>query len=197
MSKIVFTDLDGTLTLRDTYHIFIFHNLTMRTIIKNSYALVKMGAGYLLGSLSKEQVKRASFAMFFDGYDTTQDLTKFVSKIPWNRVVLEQVNAKRAEGYQVILVTASPDIYLEAICEHLEYDGFLATKTFREGNYTTGIFDGAVCNFEEKKRRIQEFLENEKTTYTISYGNSSGDYEMLRLCDESYFVKKSDIKKFT
>lgn len=197
MNKIIFTDLDGTLTLRDTYHIFIFHNLTPIIVLKNSIGLINMGLKYIFGFMSKELVKRSSFKMFFSNYDTQKDIGNFVEKVPWNRKIKEIVDAKRREGYKVILVSASPDVYLPYICDYLGYDGFLATKTLRDGDKLTGLFDGEVCNHEEKTRRIQEYLGDYKPEHTISYGNSTGDYPMLAFCDESYFVKKSDIKRFS
>ena len=196
MKKIIFTDLDGTLTLRDSYHVFIFHNLTIGLVFKNAFGLLLMGVKYLTGLLSKEGVKRSSFEMFFTGYDVNKELQSFVEKISWNEKVINLVNAKKEEGYKVILVSASPDIYMPAIVQHLKYDGFLATKTLRNGEKLEGHFDGKVCNFDEKKRRILEYLGDERATHTISYGNSSGDFEMLSYCDDSYFVTKSKVEHF-
>jgi len=196
MKKIIFTDLDGTLTLRDTYHIFIFHNLTLMMILKNYIGIIMMGLKYIFGFMSKEEVKRSSFKMFFSNYNTKKDIGNFISKIPWNHKIKNIVDAKKNEGYKVMLVSASPDVYLPYICEYLGYDGFLATKTLKDGDNLTGFFDGAVCNHEEKTRRIKEYLGDNKPKHTLSYGNSLGDYPMLAFCDESYFVKKSDIKKF-
>ena len=196
MEKIVFTDLDGTLTLRDTYHIFIQHNITAPILFKNALPILLMVAKYFTGALSKEGLKRSSFKLFFTNYDTSKELESFVAKIPWNKSVLERVNAKKAEGYRVVLVSASPDFYLDAVVKELGYDGYLATKTLRKGELLEGSFDGAVCNFDEKKRRILEFLNGAKPEHTLSFGNSKGDFAMLSFCDESYFVKGSNIKAF-
>ena len=196
MHKIIFTDLDGTLTLRDTYHIFIFHNLTLFMVLRNAFGLIRLALGYIFGVISKEQVKRTSFKMFFTDYNTNTNLDKFITMIPWNKPVREIVDAKKAEGYKVILVSASPDVYLPAICEHLGCDGFLATKTLRNGTKLQGEFDGKVCNYDEKTRRIKEYLKDTKVDYTLSFGNSDGDYEMLNFCDESYFVTKAKIQNF-
>jgi len=196
MQKIIFTDLDGTLTLRDTYHIFIFHNLKFGLVFKNAFGLINLGIMYILGKTSKEQVKRSTFKMFFTDYDTTQNLDEFLTLIPWNKPVKKIVDAKQKEGYKVILVSASPDVYLPAITKYLGYDGFLATKTLRNGTKLQGEFDGKVCNFEEKTRRIRDYIGEEKLDYTLSFGNSEGDFEMLHFCDEAYFVKKAKITSF-
>ena len=196
MKKIIFTDLDGTLTLRDTYNIFIFHNITLSLSLKNALPVSLMTLKFLFGILNKEGVKRASFKMYFTNYDTKKDIGNFLNKIPWNKPVINRIKEKQADGYKVILVTASPDPYLHDICKHLGYDGFLATKTLHDNGILQGTFDGAVCNYDEKVTRIKEFLGTNKPSHTISFGNSKGDYPMLKFCDESYFVHKSNITKF-
>lgn len=196
MQKIIFTDLDGTLTLKDTYTKFVLQNLRVGVVVKNLYKLGSMVVKHQLKIYNDDDVKMNTFKMFFEGYDREATLDGFAQSIPWNRKVLELIEAKRQEGYKVIIVTASPDIYVKYVCDYLGYDGFISTKTKESGRYLCGSFDGRVCNFEEKPKRILEFLDGIKPEHTISYGNSSGDFAMLEFCDESYFVKKKDIKRY-
>ena len=196
MQKIIFTDLDGTLTLKDTYTKFVLQNLRVGVVVKNLYKLGSMVVKHQLKIYNDDDVKMNTFKMFFEGYDREATLDGFAQSIPWNRKVLELIEAKRQEGYKVIIVTASPDIYVKYVCDYLGYDGFISTKTMESGRYLCGAFDGRVCNFEEKPKRILEFLDGIKPEHTISYGNSSGDFAMLEFCDESYFVKKKDIKRY-
>ena len=196
MNKIIFTDLDGTLTLKDTYTKFVLRHLKVNTVLKNIFVLLGMAIKHTFKLINDDDVKKTTFGIFFTGYDKESDVGTFIKDIPWNTKVLELIEAKRNEGYKVIIVTASPDVYVKHVCEYLKYDGFIATKTLDDGKYLTGAFDGEVCNFKEKPKRIEEFLAGEKPEHTISYGNSSGDFEMLKVCDESYFVKKLDIKRF-
>ena len=196
MNKIIFTDLDGTLTFRDTYIKFIFKNLTFSSALANTPALTLMTLKYIFGVINKETVKRTTFKMFFDGYDVRQNIENFAKSVKWNKKVLDMIDEKKREGYKVIMVTASPDMYLPHLCDYLGYDGFLSTKTLKNGEFLTGLFDGKVCNFEEKTLRIKEFLRDKKTSHTVSFGNSIGDYPMLEFCDEAYFVHKLNVKKF-
>jgi HAD superfamily phosphoserine phosphatase-like hydrolase len=196
MQKIIFTDLDGTLTLKDTYTKFVLQNLRVGVVLKNLPTLAMMFVKHKLKIYNDDDVKMTTFKMFFEGYDRETSLDGFAEGILWNTKVLEQIEAKRKEGYKVIIVTASPDIYVEYVCKYLSYDGFISTKTVDNGRYLDGAFDGKVCNFKEKPKRILEFLAGEETSHTISYGNSSGDFAMLEFCDESYFVNKLNIKRF-
>jgi HAD superfamily phosphoserine phosphatase-like hydrolase len=196
MNKILFTDLDGTLTLKDTYTKFIFKNLQVGVVLKNLFTLLSMALKHTFKIINDDDVKKTTFGMFFRAYDTNTNIDAFVKEIPWNTLVLEQIEQKRTEGYLIIIVTASPDVYVKHICNYLGYDGFISTKTLDDEAYLTGTFDGEVCNFEQKTKRIAEFLNGKTPEHTIAYGNSSGDYAMLRFCDESYFVKKLNIKRF-
>ncbi|MDF1877260.1 HAD-IB family phosphatase [Sulfurimonas sp. SAG-AH-194-L11] len=196
MQKIIFTDLDGTLTLKDTYTKFVLQNLRVGVVLKNLFPLLSMVVKHRLKIYNDDDVKMTTFKMFFTGYDRENSLDGFAQSIPWNTKVLQLIETKRQEGYKVILVTASPDIYVKYICEYLGYDGFISTKTVDTGRYLDGNFDGKVCNFLQKPKRILEFLDGVETEHTISYGNSSGDTAMLEFCDESYFVKKKNIKRF-
>jgi len=196
MSKIVFTDLDGTLTLRDTYLKFLLKHLTPAILLKNTPALLWMSSRYLLGRIGDDDVKMATFKMLFRGYDRASNIDDFINSIPWNMRVREAIEKKREEGYKAVIVTASPDIYVEHICNFLGYDGYIATKTQKDGNALSGAFDGKICNFDEKPKRIVEFMGENVLSHAISYGNSSGDFAMLEFCDESYFVKKLDIKRY-
>ncbi|MBN2816221.1 MAG: haloacid dehalogenase-like hydrolase [Campylobacterales bacterium] len=196
MNKIIFTDLDGTLTLKDTYTQFVFQNLSFKTVFQNLTTLIMMGIRHTLKLLNDDDVKKITFGMFFTGYDKTKEISSFIHEIPWNPHVLEMIEERRAEGYKVIIVTASPDVYVTHVCHYLNYDGFISTKTLSDGELLTGELDGEVCNFEQKPKRIEAFLNGAKPEHTIGFGNSSGDYAMLGYCDEAYFVKKSKIKRF-
>ena len=196
MNKIIFTDLDGTLTLKDTYTKFVLQNLKIGIVLKNLPTLLWMAIRHTLKIINDDDVKKITFGMFFTGYDKETDIGNFADEIPWNPKVLERIEAKRQEGYKVIIVTASPDVYVKHVCAHLKYDGFISTQTVDDGKCLTGEFNGEVCNFGEKPKRIMAFLNGEVPSHTISYGNSSGDFEMLKFCDESYFVNKLNIKRF-
>lgn len=196
MSKMIFTDLDGTLTLKDTYLKFLLKNLTPYILFKNTPTLLILSIKHLLGKINDDDVKKLTFKMIFDGYNCENDIVDFISSIPWNYKVIKEIKKKKDEGYRVIIVTASPDVYVKHVCDYLKYDDFISTKTLRNTKYLTGLFDGEICNFEQKPKRIIEYMADKKIQHSISYGNSRGDFAMLRFCDESYFVKKLDIKRF-
>jgi len=199
MQKIIFTDLDGTLTLRDTYSRFLLRHISLKCIILNSHVLLKVFILYLFGKKDGNDVKVVTFKVFFSNKNIKElslNTKEFISNIAWNKPVLDLIKQEQvANNTKVIIVTASPDIYIKEICDYLGYDGYISTSLELNHNILTGNFIGKICNFNEKVKKIKIFL-NEETYSTISYGNSKGDYAMLGYCNESYFVKKDIISKF-
>jgi len=199
MHKIIFTDLDGTLTLKDTYTKFLFRHISLNRIVLNIHILVKVFILYLFGRKDGNDVKRETFKVFFakkNIKELNQDIGSFIHSISWNNPVLDLIKKEQFKnGTKVIIVTASPNIYIKDICDYLDYDGYISTSVELENDILTGRIIGKVCNFDEKVRKIKNFL-NGKDCYKISYGNSKGDYAMLNYCDKSYFVKKNTISNF-
>jgi len=196
MKKIVFTDLDGTLTLRGTYKQFLMRNLKTSLVLKHSFSLSKILLLYALGRAHHDDVQTITFKIFFDGYDTKKPLKDFLDKIVWNTKVRDLVDAKKSEGYRIVVVSASPDVYIKDVCNYLGYDDYISTNVAYKGEYLNGEFIDGMCNFEEKKKRIQAYLGEEKPAHTISYGNSSGDFAMMSFCDEAYFVTGTHVERW-
>ena len=193
MEKIVFTDLDGTLTLRGTYKQFLMRNLQTSLVLKHGLSLAKMLFLYGIGKLHHDDVQTITFKIFFDGYDTTKPLDDFLDHIVWNTKVRDLIDAKKAQGYKVVVVSASPDVYIKHVYKYLGYDDYISTKVAYQGNKLDGTFVDGMCNFEAKEKRIKEYLGINKPKHTISYGNSSGDFAMMSYCDEAYFVTGNQV----
>jgi len=199
MQKIIFTDLDGTLTLKDTYTKFLLRNITLNNLIVNCHTLIKTFSLHLFKRINDDDVKNATFKIFFQNKDINElrnDIDNFINTIPWNTKVISLIKEEQKKGCKVIIVTASPDVYVQYICNHLGYDDYISTETEQNNSILTGSFNGKICNFNEKVKKIKGYLKD-RQFYKIAYGNSEGDHAMLRYCDESYFVKKLNIKKFT
>jgi len=198
MRKIIFTDLDGTLTYKDTYRRFLIKHFSIKRLISNFYSLLKVFILYIFRVKNGNDVKIETFKSFFSNKNVNEvesTIEKFVTNIEWNKNVIDKIFKEKANGAKVIIVSASPDLYLESICNELGFHDYICTLVEFDSNIYTGKFIGKVCNFDEKVKRIKEYLDDEEY-YKISYGNSKGDYRMLEYCEESYFVKKSKISTF-
>ena len=88
-------------------------------------------------------------------------------------------------GHEVVIVSASPEMYVTVVAEQLGAHGALGTRLATDPlGFLTGGYLGRNCRGSEKMRRINEWMAErhypvEPVVY--AYGNSRGDRRLLRL----------------
>jgi HAD superfamily hydrolase (TIGR01490 family) len=99
--------------------------------------------------------------------------------------VRERLDWHRRRGDQVVIVSASLDVYVRIAGTLLGADGVVATKLAAEDGLLTGHYEGANCRGEEKARRLRSWVAGSKGAGGTlwAYGNSRGDLRMLRAAD--------------
>lgn len=99
---------------------------------------------------------------------------------------VEELRRRHAEGAEVLLVTASPSFYLEALKEELPIQRIIGTRMHVENGVYTGLIAGENCRGVQKPLRLAEDLaaRGDMVDYASSwaYGDSAGDAPMLALC---------------
>ena len=92
----------------------------------------------------------------------------------------------KQEGYHILLVSASPDVYLNAIGHALDAEAVLATTCGLEadGETYTGLV-GENCKGVEKPLRIAAYLAANHADLdwetSRAYGDSASDVPMMNL----------------
>ena len=92
----------------------------------------------------------------------------------------------RARGDRLVIVSASPELYVRVAGDRLGADEVIATRlAVDEQGILTGRYQGSNCRGEEKLRRLQQWIEVSGTPpgRLWAYGNSRGDLRMLRFAD--------------
>ncbi len=92
----------------------------------------------------------------------------------------------RGRGDAVLLVSASPEVYVGLVARRLGADGVIATRlAVGDDGRLTGHYDGANCRGPEKIRRLRRWIERSGITAPElwAYGNSRGDLSMLEAAD--------------
>ena len=90
----------------------------------------------------------------------------------------------RAQGHDVVIVSASPELYVRVVAEEIGAQGALGTRLATDPlGRLTGGYLGRNCRGSEKLRRLDEWIAeqgyaDEPTLF--AYGNSRGDRRMLR-----------------
>jgi phosphatidylglycerophosphatase C len=103
-----------------------------------------------------------------------------------------------ASGHRVVIVSASPALYVEPVGRILGTDGVVATNLAvdRQGNLT-GRYDGKNCRGSEKFSRVTVWMRgqgllgsSEQAPTLWAYGNSRGDLRLLRAADHGVSCAK-------
>src|SRR5205085_1139433 len=95
--------------------------------------------------------------------------------------VRARVDWHRAEGHELVLVSASPELYVAPIGRRLGFDAVLATRLeLTADGRLTGRLLGANCRGPEKVARLRQW-RGDALALAYAYGDSSGDTEMLTL----------------
>jgi HAD superfamily phosphoserine phosphatase-like hydrolase len=98
----------------------------------------------------------------------------------------------KAQGHDVVLVSASPQLYVDVIYRELAADGGLGTRLGVDARgLLTGTYLGKNCRGTEKMRRLNEWIESRgysEAPTIYAYGNSRGDRRMLDGADYPFNV---------
>ncbi|PID30783.1 MAG: hypothetical protein CR982_00865 [Candidatus Cloacimonadota bacterium] len=195
--KVVYSDLDGTITIKDTYTRYIFRYGNLSWLILSLPNLLWLFTLYLLKIVSRNDMKKETIKIFLKGKSGTllEQLSKdFIPSLRFYDNVLEKIDSYKREGYKIILVTASPSLYVKHLCKKLDYDGFIATELEERFGLLTGNVIGDNNNFDEKVKRIKKSPYYKQGQHIVAFGNSKGDYPMLDMAEEYYYVdSKGDI----
>ncbi len=97
--------------------------------------------------------------------------------------VLARLEWHRDQGHDVVLVSASPQIYVDILVDEFRIAGGLGTRlAVDDRGRLTGSYLGKNCRGTEKMRRLNEWIaaRHYATAPVIfAYGNSRGDRRLL------------------
>jgi phosphatidylglycerophosphatase C len=104
---------------------------------------------------------------------------------------LARVRWHRDRGHELVLLSASLELYLEPLAEALGFDAALATRLVVDAadDVLTGELDGPNVRAHEKVVRLRRWLGGERCELW-AYGDSAGDRELLALADHGFKVSR-------
>jgi len=181
-------DLDGTLTRRDTLMPFLLRlmgrNRTYATLLASSLPLARAAA---LGGPHRDRAKAVVLQRVFGGLSLAalaEAAEPFADDIVAHGLrpeMRDRVGWHRSEGHELVLVSASPELYVTPIGRRLGFDAVLATRLEVDADgRLTGRILGTNCRGPEKVVRLREWRGG-ALTVAYAYGDSAGDREMLAL----------------
>lgn len=192
-------DFDGTLTRGDSLLPFLVRGLGWPSF---ALALLRCSpwlAGYALhlvrNDVAKARLLRATLRgrtlAEMDDWTARWLALDFAGQLQsWT---LERLAWHQKAGHCCVLVSASPDIYLERVARQLGFDGLICTEMEVQRNCLTGRMRTPNCHGEQKVLRLQSWLSERfgarvaegMTLY--AYGDTAGDKPMLRLAQQAWY----------
>jgi phosphatidylglycerophosphatase C len=92
-----------------------------------------------------------------------------------------RIQSHREQGHELVILTASPELYVVPLARRLGIDHVLGTRLEVDGDgVLTGRLVGANCRGAEKVARLRGWLADEPFNLW-AYGDSVGDRELLVL----------------
>lgn len=190
MKKTVYLfDFDGTITTKDTFI----------EVIRHAKGTWKWLFGFLLFSpilvlmklhlYPNWKAKQRIFAYFFKGMtiEVFDELCRNFAAVNRHLLrpkALETIAEARKKG-EVCVVSASIDNWVRPFLPDIKIVG---TQIEVLNGLLTGHFTTPNCYGREKVNRIERVLTSPRSELNIiAFGDSRGDYEMLKYADEAHY----------
>lgn len=188
-------DLDGTLTWRDTFLPFVCgflsrHPLRLLGLWRLPVALVGYARhrdrGLLKSQLIRMTLKGASRTTIDAWADVFVNSLQRKGRL--RPVALRVLEAHRAAGDRLVLLSASPDLYVPKIGALLGFERTLCTEIAWNG----ALLDGSLLTPNRRGTEKVQCLAWLKSQYgklpVIAYGNSTSDLDHMAKADGALLV---------
>ncbi len=195
MSKnLALFDFDGTITTKDTLFDFIRYAVGAKRFYIGLLKNLPMLVAFKLKLIPNDEAKMRLLSHYFTGYEAQKfrDLGQSYALTQIDPIVQKEAKDRlqyhKRQGDRIVVVSASLACWLEPWCQK-EGIELLSTQMEISQNRLTGRFATPNCHGQEKVNRIRAHLVLNDYTEIYSYGDSSGDTEMLAVATQGYYRK--------
>ena len=198
--RIAIYDMDRTVTVRGTYTPFLLH--VARAIAPWRVLLVPLVLlamlAYVLRLVPRKQLKEFNQRVMMGGRVRRDRLAPLIESYAdtvmqtnIRQGALERIAHDRAEGYRLVLATASYRLYVEAIARRAGFDDVIATDHLgQDMDYVRAKIAGDNCYDIAKLAMIREWMAQQgidrEQAYIRAYSDHVSDAPMLDFADEGY-----------
>lgn len=195
--QLVIFDLDGTITRSDTLIPFLagclfrFPRLRARMLLL-PFDAMRFALGRTTAGAFKEKLLRAAI-----GGLPVEAVNRWAQTYA-SRVVssgcrvstLKLIKEHQEHGDRLILLSASPSLYVRLIGQALGISETIATEVEIKNGHYTGALITPNCAGHEKLRRIREHLGTDKYSgKTLAFGDRESDRPLLEWVDEGWLIR--------
>jgi phosphatidylglycerophosphatase C len=190
-------DLDGTLTRRDTFIPYLAAFLATRPRRWRSIVPATIAAvSFLCGRMDRDRFKERLVRIVLGGATREELATctaRFVERIMRNGLrpaAMKVVEQHRAAGDHLVLLSASPDVYVTALAARLGFQECICTELEWSDGRLTGRFVSPNRRGEEKVRVVRA-LREKRGVHMAAYANCRSDLDHLALVERPLLVNAS------
>jgi phosphatidylglycerophosphatase C len=186
-------DFDGTLAAGGSVYGFLTALRGRGPVLAASLALAgRLAHAAMVGGTVADDTKELLFRRLLAGLDHAQAeevASRFVRHHLDRHLrssVHQRLDWHRDRGDRVVIVSASPELYVREAGVRLGADAVVATRLeVDDRGALTGRYRGANCRGDEKLRRLRRWIDETGPApdRLWAYGNSRGDLTMLRAAD--------------
>ena len=195
-------DFDGTLTYRDTLIPFLARVSPFKLLL--GLIMVSPALALLMccqrsnsrGMALRERAKQRLCGVVLRGRrqaDLKELAARWVPGIALRPDMLGRLRKHQQSGHQVVIVSASPDLYLEEVARRLDVE-LICTGLETGGGRLTGRFSTANCWGPEKVARLESRFGPVGGYELHAYGDSSGDAWLLKAADCAWLNGKKVVR---
>lgn len=191
-------DVDGTLTRRDSLLPFLLGACGLGPVL---LAIARQGpaTALALGGRNRHGAKERLLVALLAGRaeaDVRAAGERYAEAVLTGRRwpglradVLARWRWHRDAGHELVIVSASPSVYLEPFGRLLGAETVLCTQlAVGTDGRLSGRIEGRNCRGAEKTRQLLAWL-GEGPVHLWAYGDSAGDRELLALADTGHRVR--------
>lgn len=186
--EIAFFDFDGTITKGDSFGKFLHFTLGSRfyiKVLKNLHILILYKLGIINNATTKQKILKSCLGNM--KYETLMqkcyEFSNFLESY-CKKSAMEKIKWHKENSHIVVIVSASFEEYLKPFWERREIS-VLATSMEVKNGVITGNFANENCYGKEKVRRIKLSYDLSKFKKIYVYGDTRGDFDMLKLASEN------------
>ncbi|HAM03820.1 MAG TPA: HAD-IB family hydrolase [Acidimicrobiaceae bacterium] len=181
-------DFDGTLTTGGSVWSFLVRVRGPRPVAQAAMAVLpRLVAAALFGGRAADDAKEALFRRTLGGLDASavsEEAARF-GRDHYARRRRADVGARveqhRRHGHRLVIVSASPELYVRAVADELGFDAVIATRLeVGADGRLTGRYQGGNCRGGRKLDGLHRWTEAHAPGALVwAYGNSAGDRRLL------------------
>lgn len=199
-TAIVVFDLDGTITRYDTYVRFLLYVIRRRPLKLARLPLLSIDVlRHKLGSQTNTWLKKRFLSAVLAGHDQ-ETINSWAISFSQNVVksglfddALACVKHHRSTGAELVLLTASLDIYVQPMGEMLGFKHIICTRTTWDDDVLGNELDGGNCYGDIKLERVIQWLESRANKNILAaYGDHESDFPLLKIAQHGIVVNPDE-----